>query len=279
VTEGEGRAFPSSPLHLESVGEGEPELVLVHGFGASSHSWRKWVPRLKTRHRLHLVDLMGFGKAVAPAGGDYSPRAQAARLVEVLRRIRGSPLVLVGHSLGAAVTVLAALRIRDEGGAIPLKGLILIGGAVYPQKLPPYLSMARIRPLGDLLLLPTPPRWAMKRGLQGIVHDPATVDLEQVEGYREPLRRFRRRRAVLRAARQLDLADGERLAARLREVAHPVLLIWGREDPVVPVEMGERLSRGLSRARLEVLDGVGHLPPEEAPEASVVPVLEFLGEL
>ena len=276
MNEDEGRAFPTSPLHLESVGEGEPELVLVHGFGASSHSWRKWVPFLKARHRLHLVDLMGFGKAGAPAGGDYTPRAQAARLVEVLRRIRGSSLVLVGHSLGAAVAVLAALRIRDEGGAIPLKGLILVSGAVYPQKLPPYLSMARSRPLGDLLFLPTPPRWAMKRGLRGIVHDPTTVDMEQVEGYRDPFRRFRRRRAVLRAARQLDVAEGERLAARLRELVHPALLVWGREDPVIPLEMGERLSRELPRARLTVLDGVGHLPPEEAPEASMEAVLEFL---
>jgi pimeloyl-ACP methyl ester carboxylesterase len=269
----------TSVLHVESSGEGGLSLVLVHGFGASGHSWRKWVPPLRREHRVHVVDLMGAGRAAAPPWGDYTPGAQAARLVEELRRLGQGPIVLMGHSLGAAVSVLAALRIRDAGGAIPVRGLVLIGGAVLPQKLPPYMSAARTPLLGDLLMLGPPPRWALAKGLEGIVHDPGTVDREQVEGYREPLRSFRRRRALLRAARQLDMAQGEALAARLREITLPTLLIHGREDGVIPLEMGQRLSRKISGARLVILDGVGHLPPEEAPEASLAPALEFLEEL
>jgi pimeloyl-ACP methyl ester carboxylesterase len=269
----------TSPLHVESSGEGEPSLVLVHGFGASGHSWRKWLPNLTREHRVHVVDLMGAGQAAAPPWGDYTPGAQAARLVEVLRGLGRGPIVLIGHSLGAAVSVLAALRVRDEGGAIAVRGLVLVGSAVLPQKLPPYMSAARTPLLGDFLLLAPPPRWALRMGLEGIVHDPGTVDREQVEGYREPLRTFRRRRALLRAARQLDLGQGDALRVRLREVALPTLVVHGREDGVIPLEMGERLSRGIPGARLVVLDGVGHLPPEEAPEASLAPVLEFLGEL
>jgi len=274
-----GAGFGTSPLYVESHGEGDPSVVLVHGFGAHGHSWRKWLPELQRRGRVDVVDLMGFGRAAMPTGGDYSPRAQAGHLVEFLRRRPDSPKVLVGHSLGAAAILLAALRIRDEGGAIPLKGLVVVSGAVYSQKLPIFLSLARTPLVGDLLFLATPPRWALRKGIRGIVHDPATVDREQVEGYRGPLKSLRRRRAMIRAARQLDLAQAETIAARLRELTLPTLLIWGKEDRIIPVSQGSRMAGAIRGSRLVVLDGVGHLPPEESPEASLAPLLEFLEDL
>lgn len=268
-----------SPLHVESRGRGDPPVVLVHGFGAHAGFWRKWTPELAGSHRVIAVDLMGFGKAARPPGGDYSPLAQAHHLAELLRRLQGVPPVLVGHSLGAGIVVAAALRLRDEGGAWTPGGLVLVSGAVYPQKLPPYLALSRIRGVGELFLLMAPPRILLRRGLQGIVHDPGTVDREQVEIYREPLRSLARRRVILRAARQISPEDGRALANRLGELRIPVLLIWGEEDRIVPPERAERLLRDLPDARLSLLPGVGHLPPEEAPARSLAPLLRFLEDL
>jgi pimeloyl-ACP methyl ester carboxylesterase len=269
-----------SPLHVESSGRGDPPLVLVHGFGASGIFWRKWLPYLEANHRVHAVDLMGFGRSATPLGGDYSPSAQAGHLVELVRRVGRTPPVLIGHSLGAGIVVAAALRLLDEGGAWLPGGLVLISGAVYPQRLPRFLGLARIRGLGELFLLAPPPRFALRWGIRGIVSDGAVVDDTMVDHYRRPLGSVRRRRAILRAARQVSMDGARRVSARLTELRIPTLVLWGVEDRIIPLELGRRLARDLPDARLVTLPGVGHLPPEEAPVASIRPVLEFLdGEI
>ncbi len=249
--------------------------MLIHGFGAYGHFWRKWVPHLSERHRTLSVDLMGFGRAAAPRGGDFSPEAQSERISALVRALDGGPVVLAGHSLGAGIALLAALDLAPARVA----GLVLVSAAVYRQSLPPYLTLLRNRGIGELFLLAPPPAWAIARGIRGIVEDRRTVDTGQVEGYRAPLRDRARRRAILRAARQVDVGSGDRLASRLGELGVPALLIWGDRDRVVPPEFGRRLARELGNADLVLLEGVGHLPPEEAPRRSVEPVLRFLQSL
>lgn len=265
-----------SPLHVESHGEGDPPVVLVHGLGAHLGFWRKWMPELAARHRVHAVDLMGFGRAAMPRGGDYSPLGQAGHLAEMLRRLDGPAPVVIAHSLGGGIAVAATLRLLDEGGGHLPEGLVLVSCAVYSQRLPRFLSLARIRGLGELFLVAPPPRGVLRLGIRGIVADPDAVDDEMIETYRDPLRSRRRRRAVLRAARQLDVADAASLTRRLSEIRMPTLLVWGEEDRIVPVSSGRRLAGDLAGSTLVTLPGVGHLPPEEAPDRSLEPVLDFL---
>ncbi|TVR53254.1 MAG: alpha/beta hydrolase [Gemmatimonadales bacterium] len=271
-------AFPS-PLGVHRCGAGEPPVVLVHGFGASNHSWRHWIPALSRKHTVHAVELMGFGGAAAPPGGDYSPRAQAGHLVELLRRLPGPPPVLVGHSLGGCIILLAALRLADEGGAVPLAGLVVMSGPVFPQKLPPFLTLARTPGIGELLLAAPPPRWALRAGIRGIVERKETVTPEQVDGYRAPLLERARRRAILRAARQIQPEEADEIATRYPEITLPTLILWGAGDPVVPPAFAPRLEEAMPRARRVILPGVGHLPAEEAPQASLDAVLAFLDSL
>ena len=267
--------FPT-PLRVERHGEGNRPVVLVHGFGASNHSWRHWIPTLSRQHAVHAVELMGFGASSAPSGGDYSPRAQAAHLVELLRGLPGAPPVLVGHSLGGCIVLLAALRLADEGGAVPLGGLVVMSGPVFPQKLPPFLTLARTRGIGELLLMFPPPRWALRVGIRGIVVRKESVTQEQVDGYRTPLLHRGRRRAILRAARQIDPGEASTVAVRYSELDLPTLILWGEADPVVPPAFASRLEAAMPQARRVMLPGVGHLPAEEAPKASLDAVLTFL---
>jgi len=266
-------------IRYQVAGRGDPPVVLVHGFGAHAHFWRKWIPTLALRHRVFTVDLAGAGRSPAPPDADYSPQAQALRLAQMMRDIGSPPPVLIGHSLGAGIVCLAALHLADDDPPCPLGGLVLVSGAVYAQRLPPFLTLARLPGLGELFLLAPPPRLLLRAGLRGIVRKKDCVDAELVEGYREPFRSREHRRAMLSAARQIDLEGAAILADRIPGLDIPTLLIWGEEDPVVALDQGVRLSREIPDASLVVLPGVGHLPPEEDPAGSLAPVLTFLSSL
>lgn len=263
------------PLHVvHQPGAGRP-LVFLHGFGANLYTWHAWAPMLAAYDR-YLVDLKGHGRAPAPDDGRYAPADQAALVHEMILRLDLRDVTLVGHSMGGGIALLTALRLLD-GGAPHLRGLVLVASAAYPQRLPPFISIARRGVLARAGFALLPKRLLMRAVLRAIVHDPASVKDEQVEAYAAPYRDAAHRRALLATARQLIPDDLGAWTARFPEIDVPSLLLWGREDRVVPLSVGEALARALPHARLEVLDACGHMPPEEMPEASLAPVLRFLG--
>lgn len=267
----------SLPLHVEERGEGPP-LLLVHGFGANSYTWRHWVPDLARGHRVILVDLKGFGAAPGPDDHAYAPGDHAELLLRLVRGRDLRDLTVVGHSLGGGIALLLALRLLD---AEPerLRALVLVAAAAYRQAIPPWIRMARLPLLGPILLRLAPPRLLIRAVLRSIVHDPATITPTQVEAYAEPLESAAGRRALLRTARQIVPPDLEGTVARYAEIGVPTLILCGRQDPVVPLEVAERLAGTLPRARLHVLEACGHDPPEERPEESLAAVREFLDVL
>lgn len=189
------------------------------------------------------------------------------------------PPVLIGHSLGAGVVLLAVMSLGLLGPRVPPAGLVIVSGAVYPQPFPRYMALARLRGLGELFLLAPPPRTAMRIGLRGIVFDPSCVDEAMVDSHRAPFLSVRKRWAALRGARQIDPEKAAAIVDGLHAIDVPTLLLWGEDDPVIPLAFARRLAADLPWATLVTLPGVGHLPPEEAPEESLQAVLRFLAQL
>lgn len=264
------------PMHVEERGERGRPLVLVHGFGAHSYTWRYWVPRLVESHRIVLVDLKGHGAAPKPDDEAYGPVDHADLIVCLVRARNLRRATLIGHSLGGGVCLLAALRLLERDPD-RLDSLVIVSGAAYEQEIPAYIGLARKRIVGPALLRIVPARLLVRSILRQIVHDPDTVQPGQVEAYAEPLATPEGRRAMLRTARKIVPAEAARVVARYPDLDVPTLLLWGRQDRVVPPWVGERLARELPRAELALLDECGHLPQEEAPRRSLDPVLRFLG--
>jgi pimeloyl-ACP methyl ester carboxylesterase len=269
------------PLHVETSGP-QPGLavdtfLLIHGYGASAFTWRYWAPRLAARGHVVAVDLKGFGRAPKPEDGRYAPEHQAELVLRLIEERDLRRVTLIGHSLGGGVALLTALALADAG-AQRLERLVIVAGAAYDQRLPPFVRLANFPRFSTAALRALGTRRVVKSVLEQIVHDRARVDEAQVRGYAEPLDSPGAIRALIETASVIRPADLDRIVLRYRELSVPALLIWGRGDRVVPLAVGERLAREMPNARLHVLERCGHLPAEEVADESYAILERFLDE-
>jgi pimeloyl-ACP methyl ester carboxylesterase len=269
----------SLPLHVTEfptrTGTSEATFLLVHGYAGSSYTWHHWSPRLTEHGRVVQVDLKGFGEAPKPDDGRYTPADLADLLVELVRELELADLTLVGHSLGGGLCLLAALRLLDQRES-PLERMVLVAAPAYEQRLPPFVPLSKLPTISTLTARAIGARTIVRSVLRSIVFDRNGVTDEQVEAYSAALDSPEGLRAAMDVGRSIVPDDLGAHVQRYHEIDVPTLLLWGREDPVVPLWVGERLSQDLPRARLVVMPQRGHIPPEEYPEVSLAHVTTFL---
>jgi pimeloyl-ACP methyl ester carboxylesterase len=261
-------------LHTEISGRGPP-VLLIHGFGASSVTWSKIIAPLTADHTVIAVDLKGFGRSKKPRDGGYSLRHQAAAVMQVVTALDLRDLTLVGHSMGGGVALLAAMSLERE---VPtrLRRIVLIDSIALPQRIPFFLTLLRLPVVGPLVVRLMPPRWGVRCILNIAYCDPAKIEPALVEAYAAALRCADGRAALIATARAMIPADVERLIEQYRRLRTPVLLIWGREDRIVPVCVAVRLKEMIPAVLLRVIDQCGHVPQEELPDQTVTAILWFL---
>lgn len=255
-------------LHRVRAGAGRP-VLLIHGFGGWSFSWRYTVPALSERYEVHALDLKGFGLSEKPPGPVYAPTEQAALVDAYLQQYIGRPAALVGHSLGGLIALGTAVWAPERAAA-----LVLVDAA-SPETAWPAMRLLRLmrwRGVGRWLARRTvfSPR-AVRRFLQGAYRDSQAVTSETVAGYARPFTDPAAYRALLG---MIDSPLGAALDPA--QVRVPTLLIWGAHDHAMPLSIGRWYAERIPGARLEVLAEVGHVPPEEAPAAFNRILVEFL---
>jgi pimeloyl-ACP methyl ester carboxylesterase len=258
------RVIDMGPGH----GAGAVETVLlVHGYGASSASWRPIVPRLAERFRVLVVDLPGFGQSDRREG-DYSPAALADALAEILDRKGVARAHVVGHSWGSSVVLAFAERHRDK-----LDRLAILSGWIYDEQLLPMMRWARVPGLGELLFALFYPA-AIGERMYLNFYDPTLVTQALVDEIERGLEREGAVATALAAARGMaTFVEQEKGYPRIDA---ETLLLWGREDRVARPAFGERLARELPRARLVVLPRCGHIPMWECTGETVGALEAFL---
>lgn len=247
------------------VGSG-PAVVMLHGFASSLETWAAIIPELSKTHRVLALDLKGFGWTDRPEG-DYSPEAQA-RLVLAAMDARGIDTAdVVAHSWGSSVALALALRAPDR-----VTRLALYDAWVYEEQLPPFFQWSRAKGVGEVLFGLYYGERADER-IAVAFHDRRFVTEALVEDVERALQRPGTRAAALAAVRGQRFSQVQH---EYRAVDVPVLLLWGREDRVTPLGVGERLVRDLPQAELRVYPGCGHFPMIEAAAASNRDLLAFL---
>jgi pimeloyl-ACP methyl ester carboxylesterase len=275
---------PALPLHVTDIpwsgGKGDertPTFLLLHGFGGSSFTWHMWAPALSRRGRVVLVDMKGFGKAPKPDDGRYAPADLAQNITELILQLDLDRLTLVGHSLGGGVALFTALALLDLGEE-RLERLVLIGAAAYRQRLPPFVGLSQRPRFSAFMIRLMGPSRLIRFVLRSIVHDRERISQDQIEAYAAPLRTAEGIRALLEVGHQILPEDIDEISTRYPELEVPVLLLWGRQDPVIPLSIAHRLHEEMPDTRLEILESCGHIPPEELPERSFAVLASFLDD-
>ena len=263
-------------INYQVEGEGALPVVFLHGFAASLATWDDIRPLFPpARCRLYCLDLKGFGRSSKPRDGAYGPADQAAVVVAFLEGQGVRKAVLVGHSLGGGIALLTLLQ-SAAGKRDLIGGLVLIDCAAYPQKLPPVLGLLRRPLLGWAILHLLPVSVMVRFTLLKIYHDRRTMTPARIARYTDSFTRHGIVRVFIETVRRLIPEDFPRIIASYRTIAAQVLVIWGRNDPIIPLEKGVRLNRDIPGSRLVVIDACGHNPHEEKPAATCAAIAEFL---
>ena len=253
-----------------------PLLVLLHGIAGSSETWTDVIPALAERFTVLAPDLLGHG-ASPRSTGDFSLGAYANTVRDLLEALGHRAGTIVGHSLGGGVAMQFAYQFPER-----CQRLILVSSGGLGRELHPLLRAAALP--GAELALP----WLSKasdRGVRSLVHAlrrvgfRASADLEEAWRGFASLQDPDARRAFLHTVREIIDVGGQRVSAHellyLTEEM-PTLLVWGEDDPLIPVRHGVEAHERMPGSRLEVFPRAGHFPYREDPLRFVSTLVEFV---
>lgn len=271
-------AFGRHCVHVRELGKGPP-LLLIHGLMTTGYSWRFVVERLSQDFRVVVPDLVGSGRSDKP-NVSYDPDALALWLGELARALGISGCRVVGNSLGGYLALHWALR---EPAAMSC--LVNIHSPGVPEArlwaLNTALRLPGTRALVAALARRRPERWAHAN-----VHyyDESLKSREEAREYGAPLGTAEGARAFVRHLAETvapqPMARLRRELERRKSLGEhfpvPLLMIYAREDPMVPPRIGERLHDLMPGSRLVWLEQSSHFPQVDSPDELCETMLPFL---
>ncbi|MEL7113517.1 MAG: alpha/beta hydrolase [Pseudomonadota bacterium] len=264
-------------VHFTDTGpQDRAAIVLVHGFSASLHTWEAWKTDLEMDYRVITIDLPGHGLSRSEPPSDAKIERFAEVVYQVTQDLNVERFTLAGNSMGGNTAWSYALAYPET-----LDGLILVAASGWPEEDgegddSPFIFTLLSNPIARAVMKDLDMTSFVRSGLEGSYTDQSFVTDELVSRY-VALSRAPGHRETL-----LAIMAGDRVEATsdaLSAISVPTLVMWGRDDNLVPVSGAQKFASAIENSNLIVYENVGHLPQEEHAVQSIQDVRDFMIEV
>ena len=256
-------------LHYEQEGLGRP-VVLLHGFLTHSAIWRNIIPTFTYSYTLYSLDLMGSGLSEKPQNQTYSIDTHVAQLGQLIEDFHLDNAILIGHGVGGAIAMVYAMR---NPGTV--KKLIVMNAPLSPGYSATGLWLLKTPLIGGMLTND----WFIQRTLRRGFFKPESFPESVLDMYLQPYRDDPGARvALLKQIKELNLDPvvEKEVTPNLAKFQVPTLILWGANDPYVPLDVGKSLDTLIPNVEVPVVLNPGHYELEERPEETRAMIKEFL---
>ena len=269
-------AYPSSSfisidginVHYRDVGKGEA-ILLIHGTGASLHTWEKWIDILSPGYRVISFDLPGFGLTGPDPNHNYQISRYTAILDSLMVKLKVDSFHIAGNSLGGLVAWRYTTQFPQK---ILTLNLIDAAGLPQPGKNPPFIFQLAKLPVLSTLMQKVTPKSIIKNSMLDVYKNDQLVTEKLIDRYFELSLREGNRTAFVKRMSQLN----EKLDINdLKNITAPVLIQWGKNDRWIPLVKGYEFKKIIPKAELKIYNS-GHVPMEENPMETVEDYMIFL---
>jgi len=262
-------------VHYRIEGKG-PVLVLLHGMLSSLHTWDGWTERLKKNYTVVRLDMPGFG--LTGPGPDrflYTRQEFEKVLDDIFNGLKLKKFTLAGNSLGGFFSWRYAIRHPEK-----VEKLILIDSVAYDQDVPLPITLMTMPVVGTMSTVITP-KFIIDHFSSQVYGDKSKVTDELKDRYYELLMREGNRDSSKKILGEMKIqAENPQISDGLASLNNklPILVLWGRLDPWVPVTCLERWKKDLPDAEYVIFENEGHTPMEENPDMTADAAIAFLNQ-
>ncbi|MBD2101661.1 alpha/beta fold hydrolase [Leptolyngbya sp. FACHB-261] len=253
------------------AGDSGKTVILLHGGGGYIELWKHNIFELAKHHRVYAFDMVGAGRSDKP-DADYTFDFMAQFTRDFMKALEISKASLIGASAGGGVALTFAMDFPEL-----VDRLILVGSAGLGKEISFLLRITTLPGLGRLFSSPS--KTGMALLCKRAVYDSQLITDEIVEEFYQMATLPGAAKAILNVGRSNFNIWGQfyqPIAKRLQTITTPTLIIWGRQDPMVPVSHAQNAARLIPNAQLEIFEECGHWSSIEHPQKFNQLVLEFL---
>lgn len=267
-------------INYKVVGSGNEHILFLHGFALSIESWDAIISKInKSIYTCVCVDIMGFGFSEKPYSYDYSIEKQAIVIYNLLQSLNVSKTIIIGHSYGAIIALYLSFQSINKEIYLQIIKLVLIDVPAFENAKPMFINVLKNDILNFFIFKLLPSKILAKYIIKTTFYDYEQAKQQHLARYHFFLKIRNADRAMIQMAKQIIPKRMQELTNSYKKMNWPVLIIWGKNDKLIPLNFGLELNNKIPNSAIVIIPNCGHVPHEECPDEVSVEINFFLNSL